>query len=75
MVGYPLLPNLQWVTIPALSNAMDTAASVNTTQNMSLLRLQEKPRVMMPHPTQDDYMVNTYFVDATKDARVLRNLQ
>jgi DNA polymerase sigma len=75
VVGYPLLPNLQWVTIPALSNAMDTAASVNTTQNMSLLRLQEKPRVMMPHPTQDDYMVNTYFVDATKDARVLRNLQ
>ena len=68
----PLLPNLQWIhMVPSMSNVTKD----DDTLSLVLMQLNEKPQVLMRHPTQDDYMVNTYFVDITKDARILKSLQ
>lgn len=76
----PLLPNLQWVSaVPAMSNLkVGDHVGIMTSQSITPLLfqiVQEKPRVLMRHPTQEDYMVNSYFIDITKDVDVLKSLQ
>jgi len=62
----PLLPNLQWMD-PAWANSKDG-------KNAGYQELKTKPKNLIPHPTEPDFVVNAYFYRLNSE-ETLQHLQ
>lgn len=65
----PLVPNLQWVNVNWTMN--------HHPEEASYAEILQKPRAIMPHPTEPSYMVNSHFLNVIDDSAstLLGNLQ